>query len=238
MKHKPRTMAVPLSMGWLPDVPKQNISPNRGVVRVPGEGNPLARPLGWTAGMTDGPAGLLGRTSWMPAGLLRWTDGMLAGLLGRAEWTTTVTGNAAVGSRLLSLRAGLGPGSVNWGLGTGLRGWDPVCFRGNRELWELRGWDPDYFRGNGGLGELQGWDPDCFRVNGELYPAAGVENLEIGAGTGLDIQWSYWQVTFRVLPGLSAALVLRSGGRHLCSLCSAPGAGFRRYSKGIFSTPL
>ena len=22
MKHKPRTMAVPLSMGWLPDVPK------------------------------------------------------------------------------------------------------------------------------------------------------------------------------------------------------------------------
>ncbi|CAL8383085.1 unnamed protein product [Arctogadus glacialis] len=82
----------------------------------------------------------------MTDGLLRWTDGMLAGLLGRAEWTTTVTGNAAVGSRLLGLRAGLGPGSVNWGLGTGLRGWDPVCFRGHRELGELRGWDPDCFR--------------------------------------------------------------------------------------------
>ena len=49
------------------------------------------------------------------------------------------------------MRAGSGPGSVNWELGTGLRGWDPDCFRGHRELWEFQGWDPDCFSGNGGL---------------------------------------------------------------------------------------
>ncbi|CAL8342044.1 unnamed protein product [Boreogadus saida] len=102
-------------------------------------------------------------------------------------------GKAAVGSRLLGLRAGSGPGSVNWELGIGLRGWDPVCFRGHRELgelwgwdpdcyretWEFQGWDPDCFRGNGRLRELQGLDPDCFRGYGELGELRGWEFLQV-----------------------------------------------------------
>ena len=75
------------------------------------------------------------------------------------------------GLETAGLESGLG--SVNWGLGTGLRGWDPVCFRGHRETWEFQGWDLDCFRGNGGLRELRGWDPDCFRGYGELGELRG-----------------------------------------------------------------
>ena len=96
------------------------------------------------------------------------------------------------------------------GLGTELRGWDPVCFRGHRETrefqdWEpdcfrengglggLRGWDPDWFRGNRELGELRNWDPDFFRGNGELDSGAGVENLELAAVKLALEEWRHWQ---------------------------------------------
>ena len=64
-------------------------------------------------------------------------------------------GEAAVGSRLLGLRAGSGPGNVNWELGTGLRGWDPDCFTGYGELGELQAGTRTVSGETGDLGDKQ-----------------------------------------------------------------------------------